>query len=255
MSWKCLTYFCAFAHLIIHFCSSERLSAWIWEDLGSAEQMCSLKPLPSRRRTNERSSLFSIRCPWCLSLPDGQADEILSRSWIFLLLRFHSIGKHVRESFWSRILESIGLFLWKREKLGFGESGSRCEFFLQIMDSQTNEQRIEAIRTEFHQDANNEDINRDQATDLRKETSECVQMSWFFHLNCSTTLASISARRMTSLGGKYGPYTVDYDRDTSVKRIKPLRNNMVSNTAVWIIIHGWFTIQYRAFSWKVQCPS
>jgi hypothetical protein len=31
---------------------------------------------------------------------------------------------------------------------------------------------------------------------------------------------------------KYGPYTVDYDKDTSVKWIKTLHNNMVSNTAV-----------------------
>ena len=34
-----------------------------------------------------------------------------------------------------------------------------------------------------------------------------------------------------TLVGKYGLYTVDYDKDTSVERIKPLQNNMVSDTA------------------------
>ena len=42
---------------------------------------------------------------------------------------------------------------------------------------------------------------------------------------------------------KYGPYAIDYDKDISVKRIKTLRNYMVSNTAVWIISYGGFTIQ------------
>ena len=31
---------------------------------------------------------------------------------------------------------------------------------------------------------------------------------------------------------RYGQYTTDYDTDTSVKRIKTLRHNVVSNTAV-----------------------
>ena len=42
----------------------------------------------------------------------------------------------------------------------------------------------------------------------------------------------------TSLVQKYGQYTTDYDTDTSVKRIKTLRNNVVNNTAVWIINYG-----------------
>ena len=34
---------------------------------------------------------------------------------------------------------------------------------------------------------------------------------------------------------RYGQYTADYDTNTSVKRIKTLRNIVVSITAVWII--------------------
>ena len=36
------------------------------------------------------------------------------------------------------------------------------------MDYQTDDQRIEAIRTEFHRVASNEYINRDQASEFRK---------------------------------------------------------------------------------------
>jgi hypothetical protein len=42
----------------------------------------------------------------------------------------------------------------------------------------------------------------------------------------------ILCRTEMSLVEKYGPYTIDYDEDTSVKRIKTLRNIVVSNTAV-----------------------
>ena len=35
-------------------------------------------------------------------------------------------------------------------------------------------------------------------------------------------------------------YTTDYDTDSSVKRIKTLRSNMISNTTVWIINYGLF---------------
>jgi hypothetical protein len=38
----------------------------------------------------------------------------------------------------------------------------------------------------------------------------------------------------TALVGKNGRYAIDYEEDTSEKRMKTLRNNMVSNTAVWI---------------------
>ena len=53
---------------------------------------------------------------------------------------------------------------------------------------------------------------------------------------------------------RYGQYTTDFDTDTSVKRIKTLRNNVVSNTAAWIINYGLFTIEWRVFTWKVRCP-
>ena len=60
--------------------------------------------------------------------------------------------------------------------------------------------------------------------------------------------------RKYSLVERYGQYTSDYDTDTSVKRIKTLRNNVVSNTAVWIINYGWFTIEWCVFTWNVRCP-
>jgi hypothetical protein len=53
---------------------------------------------------------------------------------------------------------------------------------------------------------------------------------------------------------KYGQYTSDYNTDTSGKRIKTLRNNVVSNTAVLIINYGLFRIELRVFTWKVRCP-
>ena len=56
-------------------------------------------------------------------------------------------------------------------------------------------------------------------------------------------IAFVDGRIAPPLVKKYGPYTVYYDKDTSVKRIKTLRNNIVSNTAVWIMIYGGFTIQ------------
>jgi hypothetical protein len=37
---------------------------------------------------------------------------------------------------------------------------------------------------------------------------------------------------MAPLVERYGQYTTDYDKYTSVKRIKTLRNSVVSNTAV-----------------------
>ena len=48
---------------------------------------------------------------------------------------------------------------------------------------------------------------------------------------------------MTTLMEKYGPYTFDCDKYTSIKRTDTLRNNMISITAVWLIIYGGFTIQ------------
>ena len=42
---------------------------------------------------------------------------------------------------------------------------------------------------------------------------------------------------------RYEQYTTDYDTGTLEKRIKTLRNNVVSNTTVWIINYGLFTIE------------
>ena len=62
------------------------------------------------------------------------------------------------------------------------------------------------------------------------------------------------AKTNNTLVERYGQYTTDYDTNTSVKRIKTLRNSVVSITAVWITNYGLFTIEWRVFTWKVRCP-
>jgi hypothetical protein len=57
------------------------------------------------------------------------------------------------------------------------------------------------------------------------------------------TILTYPIVQVITLVEKYGPFTIDYDTDTSVKRIKTLRNNMVSYTAVLIISYGGVTIQ------------
>jgi hypothetical protein len=59
---------------------------------------------------------------------------------------------------------------------------------------------------------------------------------------------------MITLVERCGQYKTDYDTGTSVKRIKTLRKNVVSNTAVCIIDYGLLTIEWRGFTWKVRCP-
>ena len=46
-----------------------------------------------------------------------------------------------------------------------------------------------------------------------------------------------------SLVNKNGWYAIDYNQGTSLKRIETLRDNMVSNTSMWIIRYGRFTIR------------
>ena len=62
------------------------------------------------------------------------------------------------------------------------------------------------------------------------------------------------AEMVITLVERYGKYTTDYDTNTSVKRIKTLRNIVASITAVWIIDYGLFTIEWRVCTWKVRCP-
>ena len=52
-----------------------------------------------------------------------------------------------------------------------------------------------------------------------------------------------SVKDVRPLVEKYGSYTTDYDENTSVKRIKTLCKGTASNTAVWIVSYGAFTIQ------------
>ena len=62
----------------------------------------------------------------------------------------------------------------------------------------------------------------------------------FIHMRNGTDCMRVN--RIT-LVEKYGPYTIEYGKDTSVKRLKALRNNTASNTAVEIISYGEFTMQ------------
>ena len=66
------------------------------------------------------------------------------------------------------------------------------------------------------------------------------------------SMPTIKKCAISTLLEKYGPYTIAYDEDISAKRIKTLRNKVVSNTAVWIISSGAFPIQERALTWKVR---
>ena len=54
---------------------------------------------------------------------------------------------------------------------------------------------------------------------------------------------SVNHTTEATLVEKYGPYTTDYDENTLVKRIKTLCKGTASNTAVWIVSYGAFTIQ------------
>ena len=51
------------------------------------------------------------------------------------------------------------------------------------------------------------------------------------------------AQNRMYLSGKYGPYTIDYDKYTSLKLLKTLRNTKDSYTAVWVNSYSGFTMQ------------